>query len=99
MSGLVDPEGRVRAQPVGRPLLRGGNGPEDGGGGRGHKPLRQLPGYRRGFKTRVVDPDPDWIPIQSGQWIRIRNSDPDPGGHKSRKKFKSSCFEVLNGLF
>jgi hypothetical protein len=23
--------------------------------------------------TRVSDPDPDWIRIQSGQWIRIRN--------------------------
>jgi hypothetical protein len=27
-------------------------------------------------------PDPDWIRIQSGQWIRIRNPDPDPGGQK-----------------
>ncbi len=30
--------------------------------------------------------DPDWIQIQSGQWIRIRiltrNPDPDPGGQK-----------------
>jgi hypothetical protein len=30
--------------------------------------------------------DPDWIRIQSGQWIRIRirirNPDPDPGGQK-----------------
>jgi hypothetical protein len=26
--------------------------------------------------------DPDWIRIQSGQWIRIRNLDPDPGGQK-----------------
>ncbi len=34
--------------------------------------------------TRVTDPDPDWIRIQSGQWIRIRirNPDPDPGGQK-----------------
>ncbi len=37
---------------------------------------------------RVVDPDPDWIRIQSGLWIRIwisiRNPDPDPdpGGQK-----------------
>ncbi len=33
---------------------------------------------------RVSDPDPDWIRIQSGQWIRIRirNPDPDPGGQK-----------------
>jgi hypothetical protein len=34
--------------------------------------------------TRVSDPDPDWIRIQSGQWIRIRirNPDSDPGGQK-----------------
>jgi hypothetical protein len=33
---------------------------------------------------RVVDPDPYWIRIQSGLWIRIwiRNPDPDPGGQK-----------------
>ncbi len=32
----------------------------------------------------VSDPDPYWIQNQSGQWIwiRIRNSDPDPGGQK-----------------
>jgi hypothetical protein len=40
--------------------------------------------------TSVADPNPDpnWIRIQSGQWIqiriRIRNPDPDPG-HKSIK--------------
>jgi hypothetical protein len=39
-------------------------------------------------RTRVADPDPDWIRIQSGQSesgpvrIRIRNPDPDPGGQK-----------------
>jgi hypothetical protein len=35
-------------------------------------------------KTRVSDLDPDWIRIQSGQWIRIRiwNQDPDPEGQK-----------------
>ncbi len=33
-------------------------------------------------KSRVADPDPNWIRIQSGQWIRIRNPDPDPGGQK-----------------
>jgi hypothetical protein len=26
--------------------------------------------------------DPDWSRIQFGQWIRIRNPDPDPGGQK-----------------
>jgi hypothetical protein len=34
------------------------------------------------IKSRVEDPDPypdpDWIRIQSIQWIRIRNPDPDP---------------------
>ncbi len=29
-----------------------------------------------------LDPDADWIRIQSGQWIRIRNPDPDPGVQK-----------------
>ncbi len=31
---------------------------------------------------RISDPDPDWIRIQLGQWIRIsiRNPNPDPGG-------------------
>jgi hypothetical protein len=30
--------------------------------------------------SNVSDPDSDWIRIQLGQWIRIRN--PDPGGQK-----------------
>ena len=30
----------------------------------------------------VSDPDPDWIRIQLGLWIRIRNLDPDPGRRK-----------------
>ncbi len=37
-------------------------------------------------KFSVLDPDPGWIRIQSGQWIRIRirnpDPDPDPGGQK-----------------
>jgi hypothetical protein len=35
--------------------------------------------------VRVVDPepDPDWIRIQWGVWIRIRN--PDPGARKRKK--------------
>jgi hypothetical protein len=32
------------------------------------------------LETRVADQD--LIRIQSGQWIRIRNPDPDPGGQK-----------------
>jgi|LakMenE18May11ns_1017448.scaffolds.fasta_scaffold8489586_1 hypothetical protein len=36
--------------------------------------------------TSVLDPDADWIQIQSGQWIRIQiriwNPDPNPGGLK-----------------
>jgi hypothetical protein len=36
------------------------------------------------IQCRVADPDPNWIRIQSGQWIRIRirNPDPDLGGQK-----------------
>ncbi len=49
--------------------------------------------------TRVADLDPDSI----GQWIRIRNPDPYPGGQKWPTKVEnfveSSCFEVLDGLF
>jgi hypothetical protein len=29
-----------------------------------------------------LDPDPYWIRIQSGLWIRIWNPYPDPGGQK-----------------
>ncbi len=56
-------------------------------------------------ETRVADPDPypDRRRIQSGQWIRIRIRNPDPGGQKLptkvEKKFKSSCFGVLDALF
>ncbi len=32
--------------------------------------------------NQYLDPDPDWIRIQSGHLIRIRNPDPDPGGQK-----------------
>ncbi len=40
--------------------------------------------------------DPDWVGIQSGQWIRIRNPDPDPGGQKQPTKAeKSQIFHVL----
>ncbi len=36
--------------------------------------------------TRIADPDPNWIRIQSGQWIRIRNPDPHPGGQNDPQK-------------
>ncbi len=41
-------------------------------------------GRQEAVKSRVSDPDPYWIRIQSGQWIRIciRDPDPDPGGQK-----------------
>ncbi len=39
---------------------------------------------------------PYWIRIQSRQWIRIRNPDPDPGGHKWPTKVeKLKKFHVL----
>jgi len=43
--------------------------------------------YFRNFKfmknnVLISVPDPDWIWIQSGPWIRIRNPDPDPGARK-----------------
>ncbi len=43
----------------------------------------------QGVKTRVADPD--WIRIQSGLWIRIRNPDPDPGGQKWTTKVEKNC--------
>jgi hypothetical protein len=59
--------------------------------------------YLFSIVIRVSDPDPDWIRIQSGQWIRIQNSDPDPGGqkmsHKKGENLEISCFEVLDVLF
>jgi hypothetical protein len=44
---------------------------------------------------------PGWIWILSGQWIQIRNPDPDPGGQKLPTKISQeiSCFEVLDVLF
>jgi hypothetical protein len=44
----------------------------------GNKPLNFI------VSIRVVDPD--WIRIQSGQWIRIRNPDTDPGGQNDPQK-------------
>jgi hypothetical protein len=53
--------------------------------------------------SRVSVPDPDWIRIQSGQWIRIRNQDPDPGGQKLptkvKKNYRNFIREVLDVLF
>jgi hypothetical protein len=42
----------------------------------------------------VSDPDPDWIQIQSGQWIRIRIQE-----GKNRKNYEIACFEVPDVLF
>jgi hypothetical protein len=46
---------------------------------------------------RVVDPDPDWIRIQSGLWIRIRirNPDPDPGGQKWPTKVEKNLLKFM----
>jgi hypothetical protein len=43
-------------------------------------------------KTRVADqdPDPDWIRIQSGQWIQIRN----PKSGINVLKFWMTSFEI-----
>ncbi len=35
--------------------------------------------------VRAAHPDPDWIRIQLGQWIRM-NPDPDPGGQNDPQK-------------
>jgi hypothetical protein len=62
-----------------------------------HPGLSEKPffGSRRSRpKTRVADPD--WIQIQSGQWIQIR-----PGSKRAKmtNKSKKKIFEVLDGLF
>jgi len=52
--------------------------------------MLRFPRQFGGFMTRIVKlptilasvSDPDRIRIQSGQWIRIRNPYPDPGGQK-----------------
>jgi hypothetical protein len=57
------------------------------------------------IKNRVQNPDSDWIRMQSGQWIRIRNPDTnsesrrakiDPKNRKNDKKFYVLTFEVLD---
>jgi hypothetical protein len=62
--------------------------PEGGGGGKSS--MTQMQGCRSGSG---LDPDS----------IGSANPDPDPGGQKLPIKvehfFKSSCFEVLDGLF
>ncbi len=40
--------------------------------------------------------DPDWIWIQSGQWMRIPEDKNEP---KNKKSLEISCFEVLGVLF
>ncbi len=62
--------------------------PAIGGGGAADQPPQQ-----GGAEGRVADPD----------WIGSVDPDPDPGGQKWRTKvenvLKTSCFEVLDGLF
>ncbi len=48
---------------------------------REHSPKKKKMGQKNSVRTRVSDPDPDWIRIQSGQWIRRAKMT-----HKSRKK-------------
>ncbi len=38
---------------------------------------------------------PDWIRIQSGQWIRIRIWDPDPGGQKCPTKIEKNFWNFM----
>jgi len=48
------------------------------------------------------DPDPDCIRIQSREWIRIPNPDPEGKNYPQNRKKSSKeilCFEVLDVLF
>ncbi len=61
--------------------------------------LDQTPTKKEEGKIRVADPDPDSIgsvdpDSESGSGSRRAKMT-----HKSRKIFKSSCIEVLDGLF
>jgi hypothetical protein len=51
------------------------------------------------MKSRVVDPDPDWIRIQrlcgSGSVLGIRIPDPDPGARKLRNFIGKMHFLVI----
>ncbi len=91
---LAGADGRVHP-PEPQPLS--GGRPGQGG-------FRQT-GTLHTHTSRVADPDPIWIRIQSGQWIRIRirNPDPDPRGQKwptqVEKNLEISNFEVLDVLF
>jgi hypothetical protein len=44
--------------------------------------VADVEGYVLFITRSVSDPDPDWIRIQSGLWIRIHNPDPYAGGQK-----------------
>jgi hypothetical protein len=55
-------------------------------------------------KISVSDPDPGWICLQSVQWNRILDPDPDPGGQKlptkiEKKTQEISWFQGLDVLF
>jgi hypothetical protein len=43
-------------------------------------------GGTRWLVARVADPDPYWIRIQSGRWIRIPNTNPDQEGKNYPQK-------------
>jgi len=47
----------------------------------------------------VVDPDPDWIRVQSGPWTRIRNTDPDPGQESVEERTVKIGKKVKNFFF
>jgi hypothetical protein len=44
---------------------------------------------KKKMSCSFLDPDPDLIRIQSGQWIQ--NPDPDTGGKNDNKNIKKCC--------
>jgi hypothetical protein len=42
-----------------------------------------------------VDPKPNWIQIQWGPWIRIRNPDPDPEGQKWPRNIENGLINFI----
>jgi hypothetical protein len=58
----------------------------------------------KGKKSSVADPNPYWIRVQSGKWIRIRIPNPYPDPKMTHKKVEKKtleilCFEVLVSSF
>jgi hypothetical protein len=55
-------------------------------GSRGQKGTGSRIRIRNTVLSRASDRNPDWFRIQSGQWIRMQNPNPDPGRKNDPEK-------------